>query len=83
MFHHIETRQLICSEYQLSGFYKIRTLVVKGLKFEQSFFYAIIVFSHLNVLLSFESRFTYLLEPLISNSLTENTAKYFCKLTSF
>ena len=29
--HHIETSQLICSTNQLSGFYMIRTLVVKRL----------------------------------------------------
>ena len=29
--HHIETSQLICSENQLSGFYIMGSLVVKGL----------------------------------------------------
>ena len=29
--HHIETSQLICSANQLTGFYMMRTLVVKGL----------------------------------------------------
>ena len=30
--HHIETSQLICSANQLTGFYMIGTLVVKGLR---------------------------------------------------
>ena len=30
-FHHIETNQLICTANQLTGFYMMGTLVVKGL----------------------------------------------------
>ena len=30
-FHHIETNQLICRANQLTGFYMMGTLVVKGL----------------------------------------------------
>ena len=30
--HHIETSQLICSAHQLTGFYMMATLAVKGLK---------------------------------------------------
>ena len=32
MFPYIETSQLICSANQLTGFYMMGTLVVKGLK---------------------------------------------------
>ena len=32
MFPYIETSQLICRANQLTGFYMMRTLVVKGLK---------------------------------------------------
>ena len=32
MFHHIETSQLICRANQLTGFYMMRTFVVKGLR---------------------------------------------------
>ena len=31
--HHIETSQLICSANQLTGFYVMKTLVVKRLKY--------------------------------------------------
>ena len=37
-FHHTETSQLICSAYQMTGFYMMGTLVVKGLnlKYKQN-----------------------------------------------
>ena len=36
--NHIETSQLICSANQLTGFYMIGTLVVKGLKLVLMFY---------------------------------------------